>query len=81
MAKIIIVDIDAVGGRMYVIQYLNTVPVSGAVRIVLAELQNPESQYFYSCNEFNPQEGSAQAHIQALNLTEGMCAPAMAWLA
>ena len=54
MAKIIIVDIDAVGGRMYVIQYLNTVPVSGAVRIVLAELQNPESQYFYSCNEFNP---------------------------
>jgi hypothetical protein len=27
------------------------------------------------------QEGPAQAHIQALNLTEGMCAPAMAWLA
>jgi hypothetical protein len=26
-------------------------------------------------------EGPAQAHIQALNLTEGMCAPAMAWLA
>ena len=27
------------------------------------------------------QEGPAQAHMQALNLTEGMCAPAMAWLA
>jgi hypothetical protein len=27
------------------------------------------------------QEGPAQAHIQALNLTEEMCAPAMAWLA
>ncbi len=27
------------------------------------------------------QEGPAQAHIQALNLTEGMCAPAMTWLA
>jgi hypothetical protein len=26
-------------------------------------------------------EGPAQAHIQALYLTEGMCAPAMAWLA
>jgi hypothetical protein len=26
-------------------------------------------------------EGQAQGHIQALNLTEGMCAPAMAWLA
>jgi hypothetical protein len=26
------------------------------------------------------QEGLAQAHIQALNLTQGMCAPAMAWL-
>jgi hypothetical protein len=26
-------------------------------------------------------EGPAQAHIQGLNLTEGMCAPAMAWLA
>jgi hypothetical protein len=27
------------------------------------------------------QEGPAQAHIQALNMTKGMCAPAMAWLA
>jgi hypothetical protein len=26
-------------------------------------------------------EGPAQAYIQALNLTEGMCTPAMAWLA
>jgi hypothetical protein len=26
-------------------------------------------------------ESPAQAHIQALNLTEGMRAPAMAWLA
>ncbi len=28
-----------------------------------------------------PPEAPAQAHTQALNLTEGMCAPAMAWLA
>jgi hypothetical protein len=26
-------------------------------------------------------EGPAQAHIQASNLTEEMCTPAMAWLA
>jgi hypothetical protein len=39
-----------------------------------------------SCNGWNVlgrtfKEGPAQAYIQALNRTEEMCAPAMAWLA
>ena len=41
---------------------------------------------FVSTQRFNlkrmpAQEGPAHAHIQALNLAEGMCAPAMTWLA
>jgi hypothetical protein len=36
---------------------------------------------YCSSKKAHPLEGPAQAHIQALNLTEGMCAPAMTWLA
>ena len=53
-------------------------------RVMWTDLSAPtrtnQSSHFCFC-EGTHQEGPAQAHIQVLNLIEGMCAPSTAWLA